>query len=569
MEVGVSDPNPNPVRVKRKTLEAMLEQCQRALELINASDGQNQEQEGEEEEEDSDESQPSTSPDPETDQKASQSRVGGKIRASLMNGLLRIFALCDLIKSRVECRDFLEKLEYAQASVSLSVAGNNSMLMEKAWVLTEEGSSWDLVSENDLWEGEGANSNSEQEDYVLVKQEDIVEGIACFMAAYLLSLKQTKDLTPNQLQDGEFGCFLHNICGLMLGYRTCEGDYAPAIRLFLGWKPINWSDLPNLQSEGRRTHEMEGRVLAVEGQLEAVEIKLAETKAYTVFLRHETGALRQNYEAIRQDIQAIQKLLGDRKQDQHRPCCEGSESSVNENDGGPEGERGRGGGGNREGSANWRKRVELPAFEGLKRALVVRFGEGSRGSVYERLAAIKQVGTVNGYVRDFEVLVGQTTRIPEEQLLGYFMAGLQEEVSDQVRPHDPQDLMSAMRVTRDVEKLRRTIRQEFGFLGGGGGSRIKKQTQGNGGKHEVNKERDDPGQRNSKAKCQRERKKAVQSRPPLSGKRIEGADIGRRRRGKFATTQGKASGFPSYGNPMRKRSHETKLLHSNLRTRLF
>lgn len=67
MEVGVSEPNPNPVRVKRKTLEAMLEQCQRALELINASDGQHQEQE-EEEEEDSDESQPSTSPDPETDQ---------------------------------------------------------------------------------------------------------------------------------------------------------------------------------------------------------------------------------------------------------------------------------------------------------------------------------------------------------------------------------------------------------------------------------------------------------------------------------------------------------------------
>jgi len=57
-------------------------------------------------------------------------------------------------------------------------------------VLTEEGGSWDFVNENDLWEGEEANSD--QEDYVLVKQEDIVEGIACFMAAYLLSLKQTK-----------------------------------------------------------------------------------------------------------------------------------------------------------------------------------------------------------------------------------------------------------------------------------------------------------------------------------------------------------------------------------------
>lgn len=45
-----------------------------------------------------------------------------------------------------------------------------------------------MVSENDLWEG----SELDQEDFVLVRQEDIVEGIACFMAAYLLSLKQTK-----------------------------------------------------------------------------------------------------------------------------------------------------------------------------------------------------------------------------------------------------------------------------------------------------------------------------------------------------------------------------------------
>ncbi|XP_057442467.1 uncharacterized protein LOC130734156 [Lotus japonicus] len=152
--VGVSDPV-DPVRVKRKTLQAVLEQCQRALELINnASDDDNDDVSGS-----SDDSTPSTRPDPETDQ------------------------LCDLLKSRVECPDFLQKLECAQASVLLNAA--------------EEGNSWDLVSENDLWEG----SELDQEDFVLVRQEDIVEGIACFMAAYLLSLKQTKDLTPNQLQE--------------------------------------------------------------------------------------------------------------------------------------------------------------------------------------------------------------------------------------------------------------------------------------------------------------------------------------------------------------------------------
>lgn len=62
----------------------------------------------------------------------------------------------------------------------------------------EEGSSWDMVNKNDLWDIE--NADLDEDDYVLVRQEDIVEGIACFMAAYLSSLKQTKELTPNQLQ---------------------------------------------------------------------------------------------------------------------------------------------------------------------------------------------------------------------------------------------------------------------------------------------------------------------------------------------------------------------------------
>lgn len=109
---------------------------------------------------------------------------------------------------------------------------------------------------------------------------------------------------------------------------------------------------------------MEGRVIAVEGHLEAVEIALAETKANTVYLRHETGALRQNYEAMCQDIQAIFKLLGERNHDANGPRHNGSQLSMNENEGRPDGERGRRGEGNQEGPASWKKRVELPAFEG-------------------------------------------------------------------------------------------------------------------------------------------------------------------------------------------------------------
>lgn len=54
----------------------------------------------------------------------------------------------------------------------------------------EEGSSWDVVNEKDLWDGEAWKFD--QDDYVLVRQEDIVDGIACFMAACVLSRNDTK-----------------------------------------------------------------------------------------------------------------------------------------------------------------------------------------------------------------------------------------------------------------------------------------------------------------------------------------------------------------------------------------
>lgn len=155
------------VLVKRKTLQAVLEQCQRALELLENTgdvlDG-----------DDEDDAVDGAEVEAEGDGFASPCRDR------------EADELCDLLKSRLECPDFLEKLESAQVSVPQNISA-------------EEGSSWDMINDNDLWEG--GISDLDQENYVLVRQEDIVEGIACFMAAYLLSLKQTKELTPNQLQE--------------------------------------------------------------------------------------------------------------------------------------------------------------------------------------------------------------------------------------------------------------------------------------------------------------------------------------------------------------------------------
>ncbi|MBA0866053.1 hypothetical protein Goshw_017524 [Gossypium schwendimanii] len=145
------------VRVTRKTLQAVLEQCQRAIESISNSEG--------------------GIDDDDEDDKDDMDHQGEASGVGLQRDQ-EVDELCDLLKSRVQCSDFLEKLECARVPVSENVS--------------EEGSSWDMVNDNDLWEDKDVDLD--QEDYVLVRQEDIVEGIACFMAAYLLSLKQTKVL---------------------------------------------------------------------------------------------------------------------------------------------------------------------------------------------------------------------------------------------------------------------------------------------------------------------------------------------------------------------------------------
>ncbi|XP_056853263.1 uncharacterized protein LOC130502485 isoform X2 [Raphanus sativus] len=134
------------IRVQRKTLQNLLDDCQRALHLLNLSDDvDNSDRVG----------QRSDSPD----------------------------KLYDLIKSRVECHDFRDRIELGQASI-LQVINP-----------ADGGSSWDVVSDDDL-----ISVGMEDDDYVVVREEDITDAIACFMVTYLSSLEQTKDISPDQLQ---------------------------------------------------------------------------------------------------------------------------------------------------------------------------------------------------------------------------------------------------------------------------------------------------------------------------------------------------------------------------------
>ncbi|XP_048600113.1 uncharacterized protein BNAC01G16470D isoform X2 [Brassica napus] len=149
------------IRVKRKTLQNLLDDCQRALELLNLADtspGGDKTETGGSQEREEEEFPSSDQGDPEADK------------------------FYDLIKSRVECHGFREKIELAQVSLLQDLA-------------EEEGSSWDVVSEDDI-----LGVVQTEDDYVVVREEDIADGIACFMATYLSSLKQTKDISPDQLQ---------------------------------------------------------------------------------------------------------------------------------------------------------------------------------------------------------------------------------------------------------------------------------------------------------------------------------------------------------------------------------
>ncbi|KAM0912164.1 hypothetical protein ACQ4PT_012878 [Festuca glaucescens] len=174
-----AEPEAAELRLRRKTLETVLEQCQRALELMREADDLPA----------GDDALPEAGDPDEAEGAGDASDAEGPPTTPPSDADYETDELCNLLKSRVESPEFLQKLDNIQKSVYQNGA-------------VDETISWDIVSATDIWDDKSMNVSDDSEDgYVFVKQEDIVDGIACFMAAYLLSLKETKELTPNQLQD--------------------------------------------------------------------------------------------------------------------------------------------------------------------------------------------------------------------------------------------------------------------------------------------------------------------------------------------------------------------------------
>ncbi|GAU22407.1 hypothetical protein TSUD_122930 [Trifolium subterraneum] len=94
-------------------------------------------------------------------------------------------------------------------------------------------------------------------------------------------------------------------------------------------------------------------------------------------------------------------------------------------------------------------------WEGLKEALLERYGGHGEGDVYEQLTELKQEGTVEEYITNFEYLIAQIPKLPEKQFQGYFLHGLKTEIRGKVRSLVAMGELSRtklMQVTRAVEK---------------------------------------------------------------------------------------------------------------------
>ncbi|CAH9148410.1 unnamed protein product [Cuscuta epithymum] len=106
------------------------------------------------------------------------------------------------------------------------------------------------------------------------------------------------------------------------------------------------------------------------------------------------------------------------------------------------------------------------AWEEFSQALVARFDTRFKGSTFERLADVKQTGSMDDYVNLFVQLASQVPGLSDAHYLGYFMKGLRDTIRSSLRTLRPIDLEAAMELARDIEEdlaVQSGGRSEWGY----------------------------------------------------------------------------------------------------------
>lgn len=87
----------------------------------------------------------------------------------------------------------------------------------------------------------------------------------------------------------------------------------------------------------------------------------------------------------------------------------------------------------------WRESTEEATWGNFKEALVARFGTGRLENPFEELKEIKQKGSIEDYIEDFEMFSAQCGRLTERQFLGYFVGGLRREIKYRIQTLKPKN----------------------------------------------------------------------------------------------------------------------------------
>ncbi|KAJ1422761.1 Retrotransposon gag domain [Sesbania bispinosa] len=97
----------------------------------------------------------------------------------------------------------------------------------------------------------------------------------------------------------------------------------------------------------------------------------------------------------------------------------------------------------------WKETEDHLTWPKLKQALIEQYGGRCFDNPFEELSDLRQIGSIEEYIAEFELISSQVGRLPEEQYLGYFMGGLRPELRCRVRTFNPRTRTQMMRVARD------------------------------------------------------------------------------------------------------------------------
>ncbi|XP_019459980.1 PREDICTED: uncharacterized protein LOC109359744 [Lupinus angustifolius] len=102
---------------------------------------------------------------------------------------------------------------------------------------------------------------------------------------------------------------------------------------------------------------------------------------------------------------------------------------------------------------NWWSRCNPhPSWEGFKIAVVRRFQPSMVQNPFEQLLALRQTGTMEEYVEEFEKYVGALREIDPEFVKGIFLNGLKEEVKAEVKLYEHPNLTEVIHKALMVEE---------------------------------------------------------------------------------------------------------------------